>query len=87
MKTEKGIYRIIMDNIRYKKYRINPDWNVLEIGDYVRHETVVGFHRETHVPIIAGLSGQVVSIRTNPQDESVMMLTIYTGNDQKNKHV
>ena len=83
MKTETSIYKTLMDNIRHKKYRVNPNWNVLEIGDFIRPETVIGFQRETDVPIAAGLSGQVVSIRTTPKDESVMLMTIYTKGDRK----
>lgn len=69
-------YWRLMDGIQYRKYRVDPTRRVLEIGDTVRPETVIGFHHETGQPVTAGLAGEVVKILVNPLDESVMMLAV-----------
>lgn len=74
-------YRRLVDSIQYRKYKVDPTRSVLEMGDTVRPETVIGFHHETGQPVLAKLEGCVIRILINPLDESVMMLAVSREDD------
>jgi hypothetical protein len=81
VKTLIEAYWRLMDSIQYRKYKVDPARSVLETGDTVRPETVIGFHHETGRPVAAEVEGQVVRIMINPLDESVMMLAVCREDD------
>jgi hypothetical protein len=78
MKTAINTYENMKPQLFCRKYKVDPRRSVLELGDVIKPETVIGFCRDDGQPIQAGLMGQVVKIDFNHLN-STMKLTIYRG--------
>ncbi len=45
MKSEIETIKTLIENVQYKNYEVDPDIDVLEIGDIVWPETTIGFEK------------------------------------------
>lgn len=70
------------DNIQYRKYVIHPRHCILEIGDLVTPDTIMGLDWETCLPIKAGINGQIITIYQNQHNGSLMMLAVVKTDNQ-----
>jgi hypothetical protein len=63
-------------DIRYRKYEVDAQTCLLETGDRVTPETIIGFYPKTNLPVRAEFEGQVATVYFNPMHDSLMITAV-----------